>query len=240
MLQTIEGVITRTLKYGESSVILDILTPSHGIKSYIIGGVRKKGKQNRSAIVSVLNLVKVEAYVKDNDKLSRIKEISYSHIYRSIPFDVVKSSLATLLVEVCRKAAKQSDDAEGIYNYIVKGLIHLDNTNAGLAHFHIQFLIGLAKHLGFEINNNYVAEEQCFFDLRYGSFKTARIEHRVSLDEQNSKHLHSYLSDDDQLDIPKQSRKAILLCLIDYYQYHIEGFGVLNSLDIILSLYESD
>ena len=240
MLQTIEGVITRTIKYGESSVILDILSPSHGIKSYIVGGVRKKGKQNKSAIVSVLNLVKVEAYVKDSDKLSRIKEISYSHIYRSIPFDVVKSSLATLLVEICRKAAKQSDDSEGIYNYIVKGLIHLDNTSVGLAHFHIKFLIGLAKHLGFEINDNYDAEGPCYFDLRDGAFKTARIEHRLSLDEQNSQYLHKYLSEDEQLDIPKQARKTILLCLIDYYQYHIEGFGVLNSLDIILSLYGND
>ncbi len=240
MLQTIEGVITRTIKYGESSVILDLLSPSHGIKSYIVGGVRKKGKKNKSAIVSVLNLVKVEAYVKDNDKLSRIKEISYSHIYRSIPFDVVKSSVATLLVEICRKAAKQSDDSEGIYHYIVKALIHLDNTNSGLAHFHIKFLIGLAKHLGFEINNNYTVAGLCYFDLRDGSFKTARIEHRLSLDEQNSLHLHKYLSEDEKLDVPKQSRKAILLCLVDYYRYHVEGFGELNSLDIILSLYGNE
>jgi len=237
MIQTIEGIITRTVKYGESSVILDLLSPQDGIKSYIVSGIRTKGKKNKSALVSVLNIVKVEAYVKDGDKLSRIKEISYSHIYKSIPFDVVKSSVATLLVEICRKATKQSDDSASIYNYIVKALVHLDNTNTGLAHFHIKFLIGLAKHLGFELNDNY-NPEHCFFDLRDGSFKPERPEHRLSLDEANSSYLHAYLSEGDLLNVPKLSRKTILLCLIDYYRYHVDGFGTLNSLDIILSLYE--
>lgn len=238
MLRTIEGIITKTVKYGESSIILDILTPENGIKSFIISGVRSKGKKNKASLVSVLNIVKVEAYVKDNDTLSRIKEINYSYIYRSIPFNIVKSSIATLLIEVCRKASKASDDSHGIYNYIVKGLIHLDNTEGSVAHFHIIFLIGLAKYLGFEITDNYNSVDQ-YFDLRFGSFKNTREDHRLSLDEENSRCLHAYLSKEKYLDVPRKSRLSILLSLADYYRYHIEDFGELKSLDILMDLYQS-
>ncbi len=237
MLKTVEGIITRTVKYGESSMILDILSGEDGIKSYIVGGIRSKGKKNRSALVSVLNLVKIEAYVKSDDKLSRIKEISFSHVYRSIPFDVVKSSIAMLLVEICRKAAKRSDDSRNVYNYIVKGLIHLDNTDEGLAHFHIKFLIGLAKHLGFEMTNNY-SEQHHLFDLKEGSFSTTKGEHRLSLDAEHSRYIHQYLSMGSLDGITRSGRKVILTTLIDYYRYHIDEFGELKSLDVILSLYD--
>ena len=238
MLKTVEGVIIRTVKYGESSVILDLLTLENGVQSFIVSGVRAKGKKNKSSLVSVLNLVKVEAYFKNNDKLSRIKEIAYSYIYKSIPFDVIKASIATFLIEVCRKSLKSSDDLREVYNYIVKGLIHLDNLESGLAHFHISFLIGLAKHLGFELSDNY-DEQNIYFDLKYGSFKPSRVDHRLSLDKEHSKYLHAYLQQQNFDSASRQIRQGLLLSIVDYYRYHIEGFGELKSLDILVSLYES-
>lgn len=238
MLKTVEGIITRTVKYGESSLILDLLTSENGLQSFIISGVRSKGKKNKSGLVRVLNLVKVEAYFKNNDKLSRIKEISYSHIYRSIPFDVVKASIATFLIEVCRKSLKASDDSRSVYNFIVKGLIHLDNLESSVAHFHIIFLIGLAKYLGFEISNNY-DQDNIYFDLKYGSFKATREDHRLSLDVAPSRCLNAYLLQVNFESTPRLMRQELLINIVDYYRYHIEDFGELKSLDILMSLYES-
>ncbi len=238
MLKSEEGIITRTVKYGESSVILDILTSTQGIKSYIISGVRGKGSKNKSSMIRVLNLVKFEAYSRDDDKLSRIKEISYSYVYTSIPFDVIKASIATFLIEICRKAVGTGDDYEKVYNFIIKGLIHLDKTNEAIAHFHILFLINLAKHLGFEITDNYQIETP-YFHLKEGSFQIDRIEHRLTLDEELSKYLHYYLSQSGYREIPRAARQAILLRVVDYYRYHIEDFGELKSLEVLMTLYEN-
>lgn len=238
MLKTVEGIITRTVKYGESSVILDLLTLEDGVQSFIISGVRSKGKKNKASLVRVLNLVKVEAYFKNNDKLSRIKEISYSYIYKSIPFDVVKASIATFLIEVCRKSLKASDDSRSVYNYIMKGLIHLDNLENDIAHFHLIFLIGLAKFLGFEISDNY-DQRHIYFDLKYGSFKPERIDHRFSLDIESSKFLHAYLKQENYETTPRQIRQELLINLVDFYKFHIEDFGELKSLEILMTLYES-
>lgn len=236
MLQTVEGIITRTVKYGESSLILDLLCPDGGIKSFIVGGVRKKGKNNKSALVRPVNIVKVEAYTRDDDRLSRIKEISYSYIYKNIPFDVVKSSIALFLVEICRKAVKASDDAHGIYHYIVKGLIHLDNSQEGLAHFHITFLIGLAKYLGFEMTPPR-ASELPFFDLREGTFVKERNDHRLVLHADVSKAMKVYLTKDDLSLLSRNDRSLVIQGLVDYFTFHIEDFGDLNSLDVLMSLY---
>lgn len=237
MLQSIEGIIIRTTKYGETSLILDIFTQEEGIKSFIIGGVRTKSKKNKVSLVKVLNIVKVEAYLKDSDKLSRIKEISYAYIYQSIPFNVAKASIATLLIEVCKKAVKASDDYAAVYNYIVKGLIHLDNIQEGIAHFHIRFLIGLTDHLGFSMNNNF-QKEQPYFNLQDGSFHESRIDHRYYADAEASEYLSNYLRKHNFETTPRQYRRVILLHIIDYYRYHIEDFGTLNSLPVLMSLYE--
>ena len=237
MLETVEGVITRIVKYGESSLILDLLCPDDGIRSYIVGGIRKKGKRDKSALVRPINLVKAEVYSKDGGKLSRVKEISYNYIYKDIPFDVAKSTIALFLVEVCRKAVKASDDAKGVYNYIVKGLIHLDNVSTGLVHFHITFLIGLAKHLGFEMQPRFSIELP-YFDLRIGSFVSERTDHRLVLDDELSDHIHVYLSGSEQPMVSRDGRKRVIQSLVDYFSYHIDGFGELKSLEVLMSMYK--
>jgi DNA repair protein RecO (recombination protein O) len=237
MLKTVEGIITRTVKYGDSSMILDLLTPDRGIQSFIIGGIRTKGKRNRSSLVQVLNLVTIEAYVKDSGQLSRIKEISYSYIYKAIPFDIVKSSIATFIIEVSRKALKSSDDSHHAYHYVMKGLIHLDNAQTDIAHFHIRFLIGMTRLLGFAINDNY-SPSHPYFNLKDGAFQFTREDHRLSLDEDHSRYLHMYLNHTDYNQIPRADRREILNRLVDFYKFHIEDFGNLKSLDILQSLYD--
>lgn len=177
------------------------------------------------------------AYDKGGDKLNRLKEISYAHVYKALPFDVVKGSVATLLIEICRKAIKASDSYEELYNFIVKGLIHLDNVSSGLAHFHILFLIELAKKLGFEMQNNYASPENDLFDLKEGSFVSMIQDRSLVVDRELSFHLHQYLLRKEPYTISKIGRRDLLDKIIDYFRYHIEGFGELKSLPVLHSLY---
>ncbi len=218
-------------------MILDIFSSDQGIKSYIISGVRSTRSKSKTTIINVLNLVRYEAYEKGGNKLSRIKEIEYNYVYKSLPFEVVKGSLAIFLIEICRKAIKASDQYEDIYNYVVKGLIHLDNVQGGLGHFHIDFLIGLSSKLGFGFNNNY-DERHTLFDLSDGVFRSEVSDHRYVLNKQLSYELHQYLSKVEPAQVSRDMRLQVLKAIIRYFQYHIAGFGELKSLPILLSLYE--
>ena len=237
MLKRLDGIITRKIKYGETSLIVDLLTSEYGLRSYIVSGVRKKSKRATSSVYQVLNIVQAVVYDKDSDKLSRIKELSYGYVYKSIPFDVIKSAIATFLIEVSRKSGKVSDDPRALFNFIVKGLIHLDNMQEGLSHFHIEFLINLSSILGFGINNNY-SSERTFFNYQNGRFESHRVDHRNTMSSEDSAVLHHYLTGKNFDQINKVSRKRIIHRMLDYYKFHIEGFGDLKSLDVLTTLFE--
>ena len=76
MLIKTRGIILRTLKYGETSLIMDIYTENYGLNSYIVGGVRNKKSTTKSGSLQIMSLVEIVAYHKSAKSLYRIKEIS--------------------------------------------------------------------------------------------------------------------------------------------------------------------
>ena len=235
MLQSREGIIFRTVKYGETSVILDIFSAEEGLKSFIIGGVRKP-KSKLGPVAQVLNIVSYEAYIKNSTKLDRIKDLQLAVVYRHLPFDVIKSSLALFLIEVCRKSLRESDENENVYDFIKNKLIQLDESDhIGLSHFHIVFLIELASLLGFEMENNY-GSGHSFFNLRNGRFENQFNDMRFCLTESSSQILHEYLSKRTPQAL-KIEKRNLLEGILDFFRYHIDDFGELRSLEVIDTLY---
>ena len=72
MLET-RGVILRSIKYKESSLILDIYTEHKGLQSFLINGVFKKGNQRLAGILQLCNLVDLISYFNEQKHLHRIK-----------------------------------------------------------------------------------------------------------------------------------------------------------------------
>src|SRR5580700_1042763 len=49
MIHKTKGIVLRTVKYGETSVIVSIYTELFGLQSYIINGIRTSSKKKGSA-----------------------------------------------------------------------------------------------------------------------------------------------------------------------------------------------
>jgi DNA repair protein RecO (recombination protein O) len=238
MLESRKGIICRSIKYGESSLISDIFTEETGMRSYIISGVRTKTARTKAVTMQVMNLVDFIAYDSKDAKsgLIRIKEIQFDCIYKGIPFDVVKSSIGLFLIEVFRKSVRKNDQNKELFAFIKDRFLSLDSLSIGIGHFHIQFLIALAAELGFAIENNHSTIHK-YFNLSEGYFSESMIDHRYCLDDVSSAYLSLYLKGGDLSQVPKTYRKALLTKLVDFYRYHIEDFGELKSLDVLNSLY---
>ena len=236
MLVKSEGIIFRTTKYGETSVVAEIFSPDYGLNSYIIGSVRKK-KSKLASIVQVLNIVEFVSYYKDNSSLSRIKEIQLHLVYNDFPFNVVKSSLGLFLTEICQKALRKIDQPGEVYHFIKRTFLALDQSTESLAHFHITFLIDLSSYLGFGLTNNYDPSAP-YFNLQNGVFCGVYEDPKYDLGRETSESLHWYLSGQNHASINRDQRKRVLAALIDFFRYHIEDFGQIRSLDVIYSLYE--
>ncbi|MBL0101072.1 MAG: recombination protein O N-terminal domain-containing protein [Saprospiraceae bacterium] len=106
-LYSSSGIIFRTIKYSETSIICDIYTREKGMKSFIVSGVRTARSGSKAAIYRHLNIVNIIAYEQESDKLARIKEISLQYHYKLINTDVILSSMAIFMLEVCRNAIRE-------------------------------------------------------------------------------------------------------------------------------------
>lgn len=237
MIKSAEGIILRTVKYGESSIIMDIFSPEEGVKSYIIGGVRSKKAKTKASLLAILNFVQFVYYNNNSRSLSRIKEVQFEHVYRRIPFEITRSSMALLLAEVLRKSLKVTDSNTELYQFVKDRFLLLDEVELVPNDFHIKFLLDLSSLLGFALNNNYSVSTP-YFNLEDGSFTSFNGDLRYLLAEEPSKHLAEFLSGVAPIIIRRQERIQLLKHILDFYRYHIEGFGTLKSLDILTQLYK--
>lgn len=240
MLLKTKGIVFRSLKYSETSLILDIYTLERGLKSYIISGVRNKKSKTKAGIMQVSSLVEIVAYDRSSNSLQRIKEIKPSYNYRQIPFNVVKSSLAMFIIETSRKTIKEAESNTGLFHFVESWLIHLDNTENMVRNIPIAFLTQLADQIGFGPHNNF-GENSKLFDLKEGTFVSSNNSVESYCDEEQSAALSQVLSADinnyHSLSISKKTRDGLLTNLIKFYQWHIENFNNLKSLDVLRTVF---
>lgn len=240
MISKTRGIILKTLKYGESSLILDIYTEDFGLRSYIVGGVRNKKKGNKAGLLQIMALVKLVAYHKSSNSLNRIKEIKADKMYQSLPFEIAKSSVGLFITEVTRRSITQDEQSESLFNLLYGSYDYLDEATGSLTLFPIIFLIKLSKELGFSPADNY-SENREIFDIQQGEFVPINTQSNYVLDPETSQYLYSLLFEDygisTQFKISKQVRQELLNQLVNFYRIHIDNFGQIKSLDVLKEVF---
>ncbi|HEX3386975.1 MAG TPA: DNA repair protein RecO, partial [Mucilaginibacter sp.] len=112
MLHKTRGIVFKTTDYGESSVIVQVFTEKFGLQSYIVNGVKKPKAKITRNILQPLHLLDMVVYHKNTGQVHRISELKASPVLQSIPYDVIKSSIAIFLNEVLYKAVRQQSADE--------------------------------------------------------------------------------------------------------------------------------
>lgn len=228
-----EGIVLKSLKYSETSLILDIYSKEKGLCSFIVSGVRK-AKSKMTNVYKPMNLIDFIAYNADN-KLSRIKEASYAYSYEALNLDVIKSSIGIFLIDLARSCIKEREQNEALYLFLKNELIRLDQTEGSIALLPLKYCISMASHLGFSLNNNFNIDTK-FFDLESGGFMDNNLRKRYLLSEELSLHMHHLLSDSIEPALSKSERGQLLDQLINFFKIHIDGFKDLRSLSVLRTI----
>lgn len=241
LVQT-KGIIYRSIKYSETSLILDIYTEKLGMRSCIISGIRSKKAKTKSGILQVMSLVDVLLYNKQNDSLCRIKEVKADRLYASLPFHMIKRSIGIFITEVGKKCFPEKEENQDLYSFLKNTYLHLDTSNENTTSLHYYFLIELAYILGFGPSVENI-ESGTFFNLQEGTFQNQFANARYCLDEQDTEDLkllflHTLL-ESKRLHLPNQRKVRLLQNLIKYYQYHIDNFGEIKSLPVLQQVLHS-
>ena len=241
MLFKTRGIILRSIKYSETSIIADIFTEEKGLRSFIISGVRTKKAKVSASVLQVMNLVDMVAYFREEKDLHRIKEIKVDQVFTSIPFDLVKGAVGLFMVEVARKTIRESEENRKLFTFLFETFRLLDTTDYPVSNLHLSFMVELSAFLGFMPGGEYM-DNQSFFDLEEGVFVEQAPSHVHFLDNTFSALLHQFLNtaiwESHTIKIDRASRKALLNYLLLFYKLHIENFQKINAHEILEEVLE--
>ncbi|MBK8701350.1 MAG: DNA repair protein RecO [Saprospiraceae bacterium] len=233
-----EGIVFRTVKYSETSIILDMYTRASGLRTFMVNGVRSSKNKSGTSVFQVMNQLSLSFYDKEGDSICRIKEYEYAFKYVSLMLDVIKSSVGLFLIECTRNSIRERECNESLYDFITQKFRILDGLESHkLSHFYLQYLLDLAGHLGFKPMNNY-SEDTPFFNLNNGKFENAPDRKQYQMDMNSSKLLYLYLRahEGQEPESSKADKQILIDYLLQYYLQHLEGFRPIKSLEVLRTI----
>jgi len=243
MIDKTKGIVLRTVKYGETSVIVAIFTELFGLQSYLVNGVRtssKKGSSKASLFqpASILDLV---VYHNELKNLQRLKEFKWHYLYKHIFFNVLKNSVVLFMVELLHKCLKQPESNPDLYHFMEDALINLDDAEETVVgNYPLFFALHIASFFGLRIQDNY-SEQRSFLDLQEGTFTSERPRHPHFLEGE-----YSYISSQilktmqphelQQLKLNKDKRRILLHAYQNFFGLHIQEFNTMKTLPVLQAL----
>jgi len=131
MIHKTKGIVLRSVKFGETSLVVTAYTELFGMQSYIVNGVRMASKKGTPKAVffqpaSILDLI---VYHNEFKNLQRLKEFRWAHLYQHILSDVRKNAVALFMIELLNKCLKEPEHNNELFYFIEDALLHLDEAS---------------------------------------------------------------------------------------------------------------
>ncbi len=236
MLHKTRGIVFKTTNYSESSIIVQIFTEKFGLQSYMVNGAKKPKAKINSNMLQPIHLLDMVVYHKNTSNVQRIKELKNSPLLQSIPYDVIKSSVALFLNEVLYKSVKQQSADENLFGFIFSAIEWLDHQNEGVANFHLLFLIQLTRYLGFYPDRD-LSGEADYFDMKNGVFCKYKPDGVLYLSPPHTNNftllINCSFENILQITLSNDERRHLIQKILEYYTLHIEGFGNIRSHEVL-------
>ena len=239
MTHKTKGIVLRSIRYGETSLVVTIFTRLFGVQTYLINGVRTQKKAgSRASMFQPPALLELDVYHNALKGMQRIKESNWSFLYLHVLSSVIKNSIAMYMVELLYKTLKQPEAQPELFDFCEDAFLALDDAdNTVAANFALYFTLQLPQFFGFRIHNNY-SDVNSFLDLQDGNFLPRPPAHQHYLDDVSAQLTSEILNvmqpaELHELRLNKDIRRKLLMKYEEYYRLHLPDFGVLRSLDIL-------
>ncbi len=235
-----KAIVLRTVKYGDSRMIVDMLTASVGRVSFACGLSKTNRGKIKKQLFQPLTLLDLVFDFRPTLELQRIKDVRMSRPFVSIPFDAYKLSIGLFLAEFLLYATKGEHEGNQLEEFTEKSLAWLDNAVDGFANFHLVFMIHVSLFVGFYPNLDGYSDG-AWFDMRDGSFTMSCPSHPDYLNPDDSRRilLLTRMNFDNMrlFRMNRDDRNRCLDVIMAYYRLHVPNFPVLRSLEVLRELF---
>lgn len=241
MLHTTQGIVLRSVKYGETSLIFDVFTADWGLRTYIVHGVRQEKSRISPILVRPTAIVEMVVYHNEQRGINNIREIRPAYIYQRLPFSVRHGAVGLLIGELLQKSLREAEADADLYRFITQTLQMLDNQEEVSSSFYLIFMAQLPFYLGFAPQLEDFDEGRVF-DYREGRFvRPVGSENVLYFDEESSRILVDLcctpLEEAADLDIAPDDRQRLYRNLLDFYSFHLPSFVELQSYEVLRQLF---
>lgn len=240
MISNTKGIVLRSVKFGETSLVVTIFTELFGLQSYLVNGVRQASKKGgaKATFFQPSSILELVAYHNDFNKLQRLREYKWDFLYQSILSDVRKNAVALFMVELVAKCLKEPEANPDLFYFVEDALHHLDGaSDAVTGNFPLFFALHLAVFFGFRITDEY-SEEKPYLDLQEGRFVAGQPVHAYYLLDREAAAVSDILKTQqpqelEQVFLNQEMRRRITHALEQYYAFHLPEFGTLRTLPVL-------
>ncbi len=227
MLHHTEGIVLGSLKYKESSLIVNVFTSVFGMQSYVVNGVRSSKSQGKTALFQPLTLLDMVVYYKPQRDLHRIAEAKLKYAYQQIPFDPVKRAIALFMTEIFGKVLRDEAENLGLFHLIKDGFIQLDHQVGPVGNFHLQILLKATSFLGFGPADGSDLLHQL---QESGIHFSLRTKEQDVLDRLMAEPLGATIP------VKYAFKKDLLEHILKFYQIHTDTLREIKSLEILKNI----
>ena len=224
MLQKTQGIVLHTVKYKDTAMMATVYTEAAGRASFVVPVSRSRRAAVRSVLFQPPALVELEADVRPNNPVSRVKEARTAHPYLSLPYDPCKAAIALFLSEFLYRALREEAENRPLFAYLRSSLLWLDECRAGFANFHLVFLMRLSRFLGLYPNLEGYADGDCIAPA-----EAARIARLMRMDYATMRLFR----------LSREERARCLDVILTYYRLHLPDFPELKSVEVLRELFDS-
>jgi len=240
MVHKTKGVVLRTIKFGETSIVVSVFTELFGLQSYLVNGIRQVSKKGtaKGAYFQPGSLLDLVVYKNEFKNLQRIKEYKWAYLYQHLFSDIFKNAVALFTIELLNKCLKEPEPNNELFYFVEDALLHLDEaTPTVTANYPLFVALHLAVFFGFRINDEF-SQAQHYLDLQEGVFVEDQPRHSHYLQDREAEAVSHILKvmhprELEDVKLNQDMRRRILTALEGYYALHVPEFGTLRTLPVL-------
>ncbi len=242
MLQKTKGIVLRSIKYGDSSLVTTIFTEVYGVQTYMVQGVRSSSaSRNRAGSFQPGTLLDMIVYQQPQKNMQRIKEFHAAYLYTTLQEDVTRNSILLFSAEIMLRLLPEHAPLETLFSFAFQYFVSLDQMPLKrVANFPLYFIINASRIMGYELKGEQT-ETTPHLDLQEGGFtaNTPRMTPFVSDDD--ARMLSKLLKAPDadalgSIEMNAEMRMRLIDWYIAFLQMHTQHMGNVKSLSVLRTI----
>lgn len=242
MVEKLRCIVLRTVKYGDSKLIVDALARDRGRVSMVWSvGKKSKGNTGRN-LFQPMTICDVTCEGFRPASLPLVKEAHIAIPFRSVNVDPVKISVAFFLAEFLSQVTRDEQRDAAFYDFVESTMQWYDLAEAATANFHLMFLARCSRFLGFYPNLESYHPGYCF-DLRSAEFcssiplhtdyiAASEAQGMLRLMRMTPANMHRYR-------FSREERNRTIEVMLRFYSLHVPGFKEMKSWDVLRTIFAS-